>query len=144
MTSRTAEHGYRPTESKYKDGAKEAYIVYDLNQKTRGGGSALYPKVKRVYIAGHLKDWAVGDFTKKSGKVTHGVKIDYEQTRRGYHRRGFTATRMNRTYNVPPATVKPSTQSFTQVVEVPPDARNVRLQTGELPQRYREALQNIR
>jgi hypothetical protein len=144
MPSQRTQHGYRPTESKYKGGADEIYVVYDLDQKTRGGGTALYPKVKRVYIAGHLKDWAVGDFTKKSGKVTHGVKIDYEQTRGGYQRKGFTATRMNRTYKVPPATVKPAKQSFTQVVEVPPDARNVHLQTGELPPRYREALQNVR
>jgi hypothetical protein len=144
MPLQRADNSYRPTESKYKGGADEFYIVYDLDQKTRGGGTALYPKVKRVYIAGHLKGWTVGDFTKKSGRKAHGVKIDYEQSRRGYHRRGFTASGMNGTYTVSPATVKPSTQSFTQVVEVPIAARNVRLQTGELPERYREALQDVR
>ena len=46
---------YRPTESKYKGGAHEMYITYDLKQKTRGGESRLYPKVKRVYIAGDIK-----------------------------------------------------------------------------------------
>jgi hypothetical protein len=144
MPPQRTDNGYRPTESKYKGGANEFYIVYDLDQRTRSGETALYPKVKRVYIAGRLKDWTVGDFKKKSGKRAHGVKIDYEQIRRGYRRRAFTATRMNRSYNVPPTTVKPSTQSFTQVVEVPLNARNVRLQTGELPPRYREALQNVR
>jgi hypothetical protein len=45
---------YRTTESKYKGGASEMYITYDLEQKTRGGGSTLLPKVKRVYIAGDV------------------------------------------------------------------------------------------
>jgi hypothetical protein len=33
------------------------YVTYDVRQKTRGGGSAIYPKVKRVYIAGDVKTW---------------------------------------------------------------------------------------
>ena len=32
------------------------YIAYDLEQKTRGDGHAFYPKVKRVYIAGDVKE----------------------------------------------------------------------------------------
>lgn len=54
MKEATRERGYRPTESKLKGGAKTMYLTYDLEQKTRGGGSALYPKVKRVYIAGEV------------------------------------------------------------------------------------------
>ena len=46
--------GYRPTESKYKGGAHEMYVTYDLEQKTRGGDMAIYPKVRRVYIAGDV------------------------------------------------------------------------------------------
>ena len=40
MTTATSQHHYRPTESKYKGGAQEMYVTYDLEQKTRGGGSA--------------------------------------------------------------------------------------------------------
>ena len=66
---------YKTTESKYKGGAEEMYVTYDLWQETRGDGRALYPKVKRVYIAGQVKDWHVGTFAKRTGKHVHGVKI---------------------------------------------------------------------
>ena len=50
----TAIHRYKTTESKYKGDATEMYITYDLWQATRGDRQALYPKVKWVYIAGHV------------------------------------------------------------------------------------------
>ncbi len=59
------DHPYRPTESKYKGGAHEMYVTYDVRQKTRGGNSKLYPKVKRVYIAGDVKDWETGNVKKR-------------------------------------------------------------------------------
>ena len=38
---KTAEkRSYHPTESKYKGGAREMYVTYDLEQHTRGGGTA--------------------------------------------------------------------------------------------------------
>src|SRR5207302_7403276 len=88
-----ARHHYRPTEAKYKGGAEEMYVTYDLSQETRGGGHALYPKVQRVYIAGQVKDWHTGTFARRTGKEVHGIKIDYEQSRAGYQRKGYTATR---------------------------------------------------
>jgi len=135
---------YRPTESKYKGGAEEMYVTYDLEQHTRGGGTAIYPKVKRIYIAGDVKDWAVGTFPRRSGRTVHGVKIDYQQTRKGFDRRGYTARRGDRTYQVRPTHLKSTTQTFAQVVEIPAAARNVNFHKGELPARYRDALQNIR
>ncbi len=48
MVTKTNRHRYRPTESKYKGGASEMYVTYDVDRKTRGGGTASYPKVKRV------------------------------------------------------------------------------------------------
>lgn len=135
---------YRPTEAQYKGGAHEMYVTYDLEQQTRGGGTATYPKVKRIYIAGDVKDWAVGDFSKRSGRKVHGVKIDYEQTRRGAERSGFTATRGTRTYQVRAANMPPTKQTFTQIVEVPGEARNVQFHKGKLPARYRDALQRVR
>jgi hypothetical protein len=144
MARRNGGSGYRPTESKYKGGAREGYVTYDLRQETRGGGAAVYPKVKRVYIAGNVKDWAVGDFTKRSGRKAHGVRIEYEQTRGGYERKGFTAHRGSTTYRVRPAKIEPTRQRFSQVVEVPEAARNVRFHTGALPAQYRQALQAVR
>jgi hypothetical protein len=136
--------GYRPTEAKYKGGAHEAYVTYDLEQATRGGGQATYPKVKRIYIAGDVKGWQVGDFKRRSGREVHGVKVDYEQTRQGYHREGYTATRGKTSYRVRPVDVRPTTQTFSQVVEVPEGARNIQFHKEALPERYRGALQNVR
>jgi hypothetical protein len=62
MSVTAEECTYRPTEAKYKGGAQVMYITYDLEQATRGGGRALFPKVKRVYIPGKVLDWHVGDF----------------------------------------------------------------------------------
>src|SRR5258708_14337471 len=80
----TTQHRYKSTESKYKGGAQEMFVTYALWQDTRGEGQALYPKVKRVYIAGDVKDWHVGTFKKRTGSAGHGVKIDYEHGRGGY------------------------------------------------------------
>ena len=137
---------YRPTESKYKGGAEEMYVTYDLAQRTRGGGRSVYPKVKRVYIAGAVKGWKAGAVQKRSGRAVHGVRIEYEQTRRRYRRRAYAAERGATAYEVAPASVPPTSQRFVQVVQVPKHARNLRFYTSHrrLPQRYRHALQNVR
>ena len=137
---------YRPTESKYKGGAQEMYVTYDLKQETRGGGSAIYPKVKRVYIAGDVKDWETGTVKKRTGRRVHGVAIEYEQSRKGYRRKGGTMRRGQTTSQRKPATVQGSSQTFRQIVEVPKDARNVRFfaSAKKLPQKYQSALQDIR
>lgn len=138
--------GYRPTEAKYKGGAHEMYVTYDLEQRTRGAKVAVYPKVKRVYIAGEVRDWKVGDFRKKTGRQVHGVRIEYEQNRRGYRRTGFDAQRGRTAYRVEPASVSPTAQSIVQVVELPERARNPHFYPAHaaLPERYRGALQRIR
>ena len=139
-------HRYRPTESKYKGGAQEMYVTYDVKQKTRSGDSKLYPKVKRVYIAGDVKDWKTGNIKKRSGRTVHGVAIEYEQTRRGFQRRGFSAERGRTGYSVKPSSVGGASQTFRQVLEVPQDAQNIHFYKSaqKLPQRYRSALQNVR
>jgi hypothetical protein len=134
----------RSTESKYKGGARELYVTYDVRQYTGPGETALYARVKRVYIAGDVGDWKVGDFTKRSGRHSHGVKIDYKQSRRGYRRRPFVASRDGRPYDVDAASVRPTEQRFSLVVDVPKDAQNVRLQIGQLPEPYAGALQRVR
>jgi hypothetical protein len=137
---------YRPTESKYKGGAREMYVTYDLDQKTRSGAKATYPKVKRVYIAGDIRQWKAGRVRKRTGREVPGVRIQYEQDRTRHHREGYTAKRGDTAYAVTPTSVASAYQSFTQVVEVPEDARNLRFYTGadDLPERYRHALQHVR
>ena len=122
------------------------YVTYDLEQKTRGGGGAIYPKVKRVYIGGDVKDWTTGPVKKRSGREVYGVLIEYEQSRKSYRRKAYTAERGKTSYKVSPAFVGVASQRFRQVVEVPEKARNVGLYTdaSPLPAKYRHALQNVR
>jgi hypothetical protein len=142
--SQATKHRYRPTEVKYKGRAHEMYATYDLSQETRGGGHARYPKVQRVYIAGRVKDWHVGTFAKRTGKEVHGVKIDYEQSRARYERKGYTAKRGGTRYQVSPAKVGGGTSHFSKIVAVPEAARNVKFRMGKLPPKYQEALQDVR
>jgi hypothetical protein len=146
MSDTTNTTVYRPTESQYKGGAQEMYVTYELDQATRGGGQAIYPKVRRVYIAGEVKHWTAGQVTKRSGRAVNGVRIEYEQTRRSYRRQGYRARRDSTDYEVAPAAVAPSHQRFVKVVEVPEAARNIHFYADEkrLPARYRSALQAVR
>jgi hypothetical protein len=146
MTARAGLRRYRPTESKYKGGANDLYVTYDLKQRTRGGKTAIYPKVKRVYIAGDVKNVAAGRVRKRSGRSVRGVRIDYEQSRKGYRRAGFTAHRGGHAYDVSGARVAPARQHFTQVVEVPDRAQNLHLYKSltQVPAKYRHALQSVR
>jgi hypothetical protein len=120
------------------------YVTYDLEQPTRGEGTALYPKVKRVYIAGDVKDWRVGTFTKKSGRAVHGVKVDYAQHRQGYQRQAYRATHAATAYAVSSTKVGAATSTFSQIVEIPLDARNIQFHSKKLPAKYRTALQHVR
>ena len=138
------ERPYKATESKYKGGAEEMYVTYDLVQKTRGKGQTLYHHVKRVYVAGDVKGWQVGTFEKRTGKQVHGVKLDYEQERAGYTRKGYTASRDGVQYEVQPARITGSKATFSKIVAVPQSAQNVQFHTGTLPEEYRSALQDVR
>ena len=139
-------HRYRSTESKYKGGAQDMYVTYDEKQETRSGKERLYPKVKRVYIAGDVKDWKVGDVRKRTGRKVHGVEIEYEQKRKGFQRRGFAAQRGRTEYNVKPASVGGTSQGFRKVVEIPRDAQNVHFykSASKLPARYQSAVQDVK
>src|SRR5574339_728663 len=144
--ARKDDRHYKPTESQYKGGAREMYITYDLEQETRGHGTALYPKVKRVYIAGDVKDWKTGKVKKRTGRTVHGVEVEYEQHRAGGNRKEFTAKRDGTTYKVKPARVGGSSQEFRKVIEIPKAAQNVHFyaKPEKLPKKYQSALQDVR
>jgi hypothetical protein len=137
---------YRSTESKYKGGAQEMYVTYDIRQATRSGKMTTYPKVKRVYIAGDVKKVKTGDVKKRSGREVRGVLINYEQDRSSANRRAFTAQRGQTKYDVKQAHVHSSRQTFTQVVEIPEDAKSVHFykNSKQLPAKYKSALQNVK
>ena len=118
-------HRYRPTESQFKGIADEMYVSYDLEQRTRGDGHALYPKVKWIYIAGDVQGWTVGEVKKRSGRIVYGVTIEYQQSRSGYNRRGCIARRGQTSYRVQPTRVKASSQIYRKVVVIPRAAQNV-------------------
>ncbi len=122
------------------------YVTYDEKQQTRSGRMAVYPKVKRVYIAGNVKDWKLGDVRKRTGRTVHGVRIEYTQNRSGFHRRQYTAHRGRTTYEVKPATIGRTSQKFTKVVEVPKDAERVHFykDADRLPAKYKSAIQNVK
>ena len=101
----------------------EMYITYDLAQPTRGGGTAVFPKVKRVYIPGEVVEWGVGRFRKRSGRMVFGVRISYLlRDGTGPARHGSELARDRR---------------FTQVIDLPDAARNVQLHEAQHPGRPR-------
>ena len=102
MTTLMTKRRYRSTEAKYKGGAQEMYVTYDLHQKTRGAQSALYHKVRRVYIAGDVTNWRTGQVRKRTGREVHALRLEYEQNRRSYRRRGYSAQRGKTKYLVEP------------------------------------------
>lgn len=146
MAGENLKHHYRSTESKFKGGAKEMYVTYDVEQKTRGKSHATYHKVKRVYIAGDVQGWHAGQARMRTGRQVNGVTIEYQQTRRGYHRKPYSGHRNSTAYQVKATTIKSTTQKYHKVVEVPEDARNVHFYRDEsrLPEKYHTALQNVR
>ena len=143
MTASATRH-YKTTASKYKGGAEEMYVTYDLRQATRGEGQALYPKVKRVYIAGTVTLWHVGTFAKRTGRTVYGVKIDYAQSRQDSTRKGYKAKRGSTFYYVQPTHVRQSQATFSKIIEVPEEAHNVQFHVGALPRHYHDALQDVR
>ena len=137
---------YRSTESKYRRAAEDMFVVYDLKQRTRSGASALYPKVKRVHIAGDVEKVTNGLTRKRSGRKVRGVRIEYLHTRKGYRREPFMEYWNIEPHLVEPRAVRPAQQRLTRVVELPERARNVRLYPSRelLPEKYAHALQRVR
>ncbi len=139
MENITQKHNYNSIESEYKTRSRNMFITYDLEQRTRNGNTAIYPKIKRVYIAGNIKDWKVGRMHKKSGREVRGISITYEQTRKGYDHKNFEFKCDNIKYEIPTSIVSITYQEFTQIVEVPDNAKNMRFfaDVSELPNKYK-------
>ena len=121
------------------------YVTYDLEHRTRSG-TAIYPKTKRVCIAGNVTDWHAGTVQKRTGRKLRGVRLEQKQSRAGYSRTAYTAERGGASYEAVPASIGKTSQRFVQIVEVPEAAHNEQFHTdtSNLPDKYRHALQNVR
>jgi len=93
-----------------------------------------------------VKDWKTGVVRKKTGREVHGVRIEYEQSRKGYQRGDTRRTEVRRNIAYSPQPSKRAPDVFAQVVEIAKRARNVRFYSdhAELPVEYRQALQRVR
>ena len=74
------------------------------------------------------------------------MRIEYEQARRGYCRRGYEARRGETEYSTATAAVAKTAQRFAQVLEVPAAAKHVDFYSdyAKLPAKYQGALQRVR
>lgn len=72
--------------------------------------------------------------------------INNRQTRSRYHRKEYSGMRGQTRYHVGPTPVKASSQTYRKTVDLPEKAQNVHFYTdvSKLPEKYRQALQNVR
>jgi len=112
---------YKPSEYPRVGPGKYYYIMYENLERTRAGNKVWKPRVKRVYISGKLLRWQKGRVRKRTGETINGIKLIYENTRKG-----FKAQRGNTRYSVSRAEME-----VAKVVELPKGARNIRLTTSK-------------
>ena len=112
---------YRPTEYPRVGAGRYYYILYENLERTRAGNKVWKPRVKRVYISGKLLRWQKGRVRKRTGETVNGIKLIYENTRKG-----FKAQRGSTRYSVSRAEME-----VAKVVELPKGARNIRLTTSK-------------
>ena len=112
---------YKPSEYPRVGPGKYYYIMYENLERTRAGNKVWKPRVKRVYISGKLLRWQKGRVRKRTGETVNGIKLVYENTRKG-----FSARRGNTRYSVSSAEME-----VAKVVELPKGARNIRLTTSK-------------
>ena len=112
---------YKPSEYPRVGPGRYYYIMYENLERTRAGNKVWKPRVKRVYISGKLLRWQKGRVRKRTGETVNGIKLVYENTRKG-----FKAQRGNTRYSVSRAEME-----VAKVVELPKGARNIRLTTSK-------------
>ena len=112
---------YKPSEYPRVGTGRYYYIMYENLERTRAGNKVWKPRVKRVYISGKLLRWQKGRVRKRTGETINGIKLVYENTRKG-----FKAQRGSTRYSVSRAEME-----VAKVVELPKGARNIRLTTSK-------------
>jgi len=112
---------YKPSEYPRVGPGRYYYIMYENLERTRAGNKVWKLRVKRVYISGKLLRWQKGRVRKRTGETVNGIKLIYENTRKG-----FKAQRGSTRYSVSRAEME-----VAKVVELPKGARNIRLTTSK-------------
>lgn len=113
-----------PMNSKHKERAKETYVTYELERRSRSGDYVIQIKIKRVFIPGEVTGWKVGHFTKRSGRIVNGIKISYDRERVDYQRDGSEQRRSDH--------LELGDASLSKVVELPEKAAHVQLFADKL------------
>ena len=131
---------YRPSEYRYAGSGKYYYITYKHLETLRNGKRAYKPRAKRVFISGKLLSHKLGTWKNRYGKRIYGIKFEYENTRVGYHRRGFSAQRGRTKYKVSPARVGKARMTVTKIVTMPHNIKTVKITT----KRPEPTLPNVR
>lgn len=93
------------------------YVTYDLRQSAASPNKEeLLRGAKDVKLPGEVVNWKVGEFELPSGRLGVGIRISY---------------------------VDPMLGPAEHVVEIPPNAENVRLHLAKIPAEYRSALKSV-
>jgi hypothetical protein len=110
---------YKETTAKYKGVTKTHWVTYEVPSKRT---EEPVDRAKRFYVSGELKETEGPDtFVNKMGKKTYGIKVTYDNPRKGYNaERGGTKYR-----------VEPAKTTVTKIVELPKSAINVKITDKE-------------
>jgi len=126
------------------NGAHEMYVTYDVEDKSRGQ-SRVDSVVKPIYVSGRVREWRASVARNRTGQDVYGVLIKLEQEHKS-RRKKMYLVRGGRISPILPASVYRAVDSYTQMVELPVDARNVKVyESGAaMPLKYQRALQRGR
>jgi len=110
---------YKPSESRYDGGGRVVYLEYSTPSRARESES-MSRRAKRIYLPAdstNLRIEGPKTLTKRTGRSVHGVALHYE------HIVGAARARRGDTkYRLPERT-----SERTKIVEVPAEARDLRL-----------------
>jgi hypothetical protein len=110
----------RRSETRYADGGKVKYLIYEAQQRLRNGSIQTRTRAKRLYLPANATDIEIdgpGTSRKRTGRRVHGVEVRYRA------RMSPTSARRGTTrYEVPERWA-----NRTKVVEVPESAKSVRI-----------------
>ncbi|HIJ05862.1 MAG: hypothetical protein XE11_1884 [Methanomicrobiales archaeon 53_19] len=110
---------YKKTTEKYRGKTRTYWITYEVPSR---GTEEPVDKAKRFYVSGDLKRTEGPDtFENKMGNKTYGIKVTYENPRKGY-----TAERNGTTYEV-----EATKTEVTKIVELPKNAVNIKITDKE-------------
>ena len=106
---------YQETTEKYRGETKTYWVTYEVPSRRM---EEPLDKAKRFYVSGNLKKTeGPKTFKNKLGSRTYGIKVTYENPRKGY-----TAEREGTRYEV-----EETKTTVTKIVELPKGAKNVEI-----------------